>query len=244
MIIIRLEKNEKTMRTLTLIVLLFPTSLFSQNLVINSDFESKSGCPTASGQFLLAEEWFSPNTGTPDYFNDCSPTLEYGTEYNARGGQIPHSGHGYMGILSENLHKNQFFEYLETHLKEPLVSDRLYCIKMFVSLGDCDYALDELGVVFSQTALKDLQVKKIILPYISISNGTVLSDTEKWLCIKGIYKAKGGERYMTIGDFDKEDKFIQVRTNNNDPSFKSAYYFIDDVTLVPVEDAAGCEYTP
>ena len=219
--------------------------LFSQNLVINSDFESKTGCPTASGQFLLTEEWFSPNVGTPDYFNDCSPTLEYGTEYNNRGGQIPHSGHGYMGFLSENLHSNQFFEYIETHLKQPMVAGQFYCVKMFVSLGDCDFALDELGAVFSQNILKDLKVKKVVLPYLPITNGTVLSDTEKWICIKGTYKATGGEKYLTIGYFNKEDKFIRVRENPKvDPSFKSAYYFIDDVTVEPISDESGCSYTP
>jgi len=224
---------------------MFPAVLFSQNLVINPDFETKNGCPNASGQFILAEEWFSPNIGTPDYFNDCSSTMEYGTEYNTKGGQIPHSGHGYMGILSENLHNNEFFEYLETHLKEPLKSDQQYCLKLYLSLGDCDFALDELGAVFSQSILKDLQVKKIVLPYLPLTNGSVLSDTEKWMCIKGIYKAKGGEKFLTIGYFDKEDKFTRVRMNpKNDLTFKSAYYFIDDVTMEPVEDASGCKCTP
>jgi len=233
------------MRLISILIFLFPSVLFSQNLVINSDFETKTGCPNASGQFILAEEWFSPNMGTPDYFNDCSTTLEYGTEYNCKGGQIPHSGHGYMGILSENLHNNEFFEYLETHLKEPLTRDQQYCVKIYVSLGDCDFALDELGVVFSQSILRDLQAKKIILPYLSLSNGSVLTDTEKWLCIKGIYKAKGGEKFLTIGHFSKEDNFTKVRMNpKNDPSFKSAYYFIDDVSVVPVEDVSACNCTP
>lgn len=233
------------MRILCILLFMFPAVLFSQNLVINPDFETKTGCPNASGQFILAEEWFSPNIGTPDYFNDCSSTLEYGTEYNTKGGQIPHSGHGYMGIQSENLHNNEFFEYLETHLKEPLKSDQQYCLKLYLSLGDCNFALDELGAVFSQSILKDLQVKKIVLPYLPLTNGSVLSDTEKWMCIKGIYKAKGGEKFLTIGYFDKEDKFIRVRMNpKNDPTFKSAYYFIDDVTMEPMEDASGCKCTP
>jgi hypothetical protein len=233
------------MKTICVLIFMFPAVLLSQNLVINSDFETKSGCPTASGQFILADEWFSPNIGTPDYFNDCSPSLEYGTEYNSRGGQIPHSGHGYMGILLENLHNNEFFEYLETHLKEPLKSNQQYCVRVYVSLGDCDFAMEGLGAVFSQSILKDLQVKKIVLPYLPITNGSLLSDAEKWMCIKGTYKAKGGEKFLTIGYFDKEDNFIRVRANpKNDPTFKSAYYFIDDVSVEPVEDAAGCNCTP
>jgi hypothetical protein len=65
------------------------------------------------------------------------------------------------------------------------------------------------------------------------------------MCIKGIYRAKGGEKFLTIGFFDKDEKFIRVRENpKNDPTFKSAYYFIDDVSLVPVDDPSGCNCTP
>jgi hypothetical protein len=233
------------MKILVFLLTLFPLALFSQNLVINPGFETKSGCPNASGQFLLTEEWFSPNSGTPDYFNDCSNTLEYGTEFNCKGGQIPHSGHGYMGFLSENLHNNEFFEYLETHLSQPLASEQTYCIRLYVSLADCDFALDELGAVFSQNLLKVPQAKKIVLPCITLSNGSVLSETKKWMCIRGTYKAKGGEKFLTIGYFNKEDKFTKVKLNSrNDPSFKSAYYFIDDVSVEAVSDDSGCVCTP
>jgi hypothetical protein len=233
------------MRALVFVLFLFPAVVFSQNLVINSDFETKSGCPNASGQFILAQEWFSPNVGTPDYFNDCSSTLEYGAEFNCKGGQIPHSGHGYMGFLSENLHNNEFFEYLETHLNEPLKSDQSYCLKLFVSLGDCDFALEELGVVFSQSILKVPQAKKIVIPHIPLTSSPGLSDTEKWICISLLYKARGGEKFMTIGYFNKEDRFIRVRANpKSDPTFKSAYYFIDDVSLTPLEEDSKCNCAP
>jgi OOP family OmpA-OmpF porin len=233
------------MKALFFVLFLFPAIMFSQNLVINSDFETKSGCPNASGQFILAEEWFSPNVGTPDYFNDCSSTLEYGTEFNCKGGQIPHSGHGYMGFLTENLHNNEFFEYIETHLNEPLKTDQTYCLKLYVSLGDCDFALEELGVVFSQSILKVPQAKKIVIPYIPLTSTSGLSDTEKWICISMLYKAKGGEKFMTIGYFNKEDRFTRVRANpKSDPTFKSAYYFIDDVSLTPLEDVSKCNCTP
>jgi OmpA-OmpF porin, OOP family len=240
-----LSDNCEAMKALIHILILFPMVTFGQNLIINPDFETHSGCPNTSGQYLLAEEWFSPNLGSPDYFNDCSNTLEYGTEFNCKGGQIPHSGHGYMGILSENLHNNEYFEYLETHLNDPLVAGQTYCIRFYVSLGDCDFALQELGAVFSQTILKVPEAKKVVLPYVPITNGSVLSETEKWMCIKGTYKAKGGERYLTIGYFNKEDNFIRVRENPKvNPTFRSAYYFIDDVSVMPVGDEGYCITTP
>jgi hypothetical protein len=233
------------MKILYLLLFSLPCGLFSQNLVINPDFESRSDCPSASGQYTLASGWFSPNTGTPDYYNDCSPSLEYGTEYNARGGQLPHSGHGYMGLLMENLYSNEYFEYAETRLKEPLRAGQFYCIKVFVSLGDCNFALDHLGAVLSQNILKNLQVKKIVLPFTTLSNGSLLSDAEKWMCIKGIYKAKGGETFLTIGYFDKEDSFTVVRPDpRNGAIFKAAYYFMEDVSLEPVNDESLCNCTP
>ena len=233
------------MKILSFLLFALPFGLFAQNLVINSDFESRSGCPNGSGQFVLAEEWFTPNIGTPDYFNDCSPTIEYATEYNIKGGQIPHSGHGYVGIQSENLHNNEFFEYLETHFKEPLISDQLYCVKLYVSLGDCSFALNELGAVISQNILKNLQEKKIVLSYLPLTNGSVLSETEKWMCIKGVYKARGGEKFLTIGYFNKEDKFTEIRVDPKTGStFRSAYYFIDDVSLEPINDISACNCTP
>ncbi|MCX6245384.1 MAG: hypothetical protein NTU98_11855 [Bacteroidetes bacterium] len=233
------------MKILAFLLFVLPCGLLAQNLVINPDFEARSGCPNASGQFILADQWFTPNAGTPDYFNDCSPSIEYGTEYNTKGGQIPHSGHGYMGIQSENLHKNAYFEYLETHLSEPLKSGQLYCIRLYISLGDCDFALNELGIVISQNILKNLQDKKIVLPHVSLTNGALLADEDRWMCIKSIYRGKGGEKFLTIGYFNKDDNFTRVKGDPNSGSmFRSAYYFIDDVSLEAVSDSTGCKCTP
>jgi hypothetical protein len=150
-----------------------------------------------------------------------------------------------MGIQSENLHTNEYFEYIETQLKDTLVANQQYCIKIYVSLGDCDCALESLGAVFSQSILKNLQIKKIVLPNVPLTNGWILSETEKWMCIKGIYKAKGGEEFLTIGYFDKDDNFKRLRENPKlDASFKSAYYFIDDVSVVPFTDITTCNCTP
>ncbi len=225
-------------KNLLILLIFLPIRLFSQNLVPNADFENKNGCPTTSGQYRLAEEWFSPNSGTPDYFNDCCEVMNFGTEFNCKGGQVAHSGHGYMGFISENLHRNIYFEYLETTLKEPLKSGQVYCIRMFVSPGNGTCALHELGVVVSQTQLKGLSTGELHLPYTSIANGTVLSDKQEWTCIKGFYTAKGGESYLTIGNFGDDNNFVLVQNDQKlDPTFKSAYYFIDDVTLEIASDS-------
>jgi len=227
-------------KKLLILLFLLPIRIFSQNLVPNADFENKNGCPTSPGQFKLAEDWFSPNSATPDYFNDCSNVMDYGTEFNCKGGQIAHSGHAYMGFISEDLHRNEYFEYIETKLKEPLVKDLVYCIRMFISHGTSSCSLRELGVLFSQNPVMGLAKGEIHLPYASVANGMVLSDENAWMCIHGTYTAKGGETYITIGDFSSGDNFVLNQNDPKaDPAFKSVYYFIDDVSVETIS-VAGC----
>lgn len=212
---------------------LLPVFLVAQNLVPNSSFEEMSSCPVALGQFVLVDSWFTPNAGTPDYFNDCSVSMELGTEYNCKGGQLPHSGHGYMGFISEDLHRNQFYEYIEARLKEPLEEGRQYCVTLFVSLGNSNCALRELGAVFSHTPIKGLvSRKKIQVPYIPFTNKQLISDSQNWVCLQNVYSAKGGESYITIGDFSSENVFVFIKEDPKmGPTFQSAYYFIDDVSV-------------
>jgi len=216
-------------------------NLSGQNRIINPGFEEKSGCPSRPGQIYLANSWFSPNNGSPDYFNDCSPSLEYGTEFNKKGGRLPHSGHGYAGLQFYDMNRNEYYEYLETMLDSALTADQLYCIRAFVSLGKATYAFNEFNVVLSVAELKSANPVKLNIPHITIGNGQNLTDNQHWMCIKGIYKAKGGERYLTIGNFSEDNVFWNIRTRSvTDSLFKSSYYFIDDVSLEAISAAADC----
>lgn len=229
---------------LPLLAILSLTTL-GQNLVKNPGFEEKSGCPVRSGQIYLANEWFSPNNGSPDYFNDCSPSLEYGTEFNKKGGRLPHSGHGYAGLQFYNMNRNEYYEYLETGLDSALTEGALYCIKAWVSLGNVPYAFNEFGAVVSVEELKTVQPVKLKIPHTVLGNGHYLTDKGKWMCIQGIYKARGGERFITVGQFSEEDGYWNLQTRSStDSIFKSSYYFIDDVTLERVTEVTGCSCNP
>jgi OOP family OmpA-OmpF porin len=230
------------MRCLLLPVLLISfISLYGQNRVINPGFEEKSGCPVKAGQIYLANFWFSPNNSSPDYFNDCSPSLEFGTEFNKKGGRLPHSGHGYAGLQFYNINHNEYFEYLETKLDSALTSDQLYCIKAWVSLGIAVYAFNEFDAVLSVDELKSFAPVKLKIPHFVLNNGRYLTDNEKWMCIRGTYKAKGGERYLTIGIFSDTNDFWNIQTRTvTDSLFKSSYYFIDDVSLEAIPAIKDC----
>lgn len=231
-------------RCITTFLILIPALMFSQNLVRNPGFEIKNGCPDRPGQINLASFWVSPNTATPDYFNECSPGLDYGTEFNKKGGQVPHTGKGYAGLQFYNLNRNEFFEYIQTQLDTTLISGQLYCIKAFVSLGKADYAFMELGALLSISQVKSANAHKIKVPYTSLSTGIYLVDEDHWMCINGIYKAKGNERLLTIGDFSTRDEFWNIQTRSkNDSLFKSTFYFIDDISLKAISDSSECRCT-
>jgi len=230
------------MRSLILQLLVFLSmTAMGQNLVKNSGFEEKSGCPVRAGQIYLANEWFSPNNGSPDYFNDCSPSLEYGTEFNKKGGRLPHSGHGYAGLQFYNMNRNEYYEYLETGLDSALTEGTLYCIKAWVSLGNVSYAFSEFGAVISVEELKTVQPIKMKIPHTMLVSGHRLTDKEKWMCIQGVYKARGGERFITVGQFSDKDEYWNIQTRSaTDSIFKSSYYFIDDISLERIKESTDC----
>jgi OmpA-OmpF porin, OOP family len=229
------------MKRFLVLILLISLKSFSQNLIPNSDFESKIDCPSALGEIEFAKGWISPNNGTPDYFNDCSTSFNFGTEFNKKGGQIPRSGHGYGGIQINNLHKNLHYEYLETELTSPLQSGKLYCIKMYVSLGNSDCAVNELGAIISQNLLKSTDPGKFNLPFMHLVNENQLTDSLSWICVKGVYTAKGNEKFLTFGFFGNDEDFIRLRLDpKSDSSFYTAYYFIDDVSLEAITNIDDC----
>jgi len=212
---------------------------------LNPGFEQNRGCPEKPGQINLANHWFSPNIGTPDYFHTCSPGLDYGTEFNKKGGRLPHSGMGYAGLQFYCMNRNEYYEYMENLLDTALAPGALYCIQVFVSLAKANYAFKELGAVASVNEIKTSSSKKMILPYTPLKNGQYLDDQNGWIQICGFFKAKGNERFITLGDFQKGDEFwnIDLRSTT-DSVFKSSYYFIDDVLLVKINDSTECKCNP
>jgi OmpA-OmpF porin, OOP family len=229
-------------RSIALFIMFLPVLLSAQNLVRNPGFEQKNSCPERPGQISHADFWASPSSATPDYFNDCSTYLDYGTEFNLKGGQVAHTGHAYAGLQTHLLNRNEFFEYIQSRLDTALVSGQLYCITAFVSLGRSAYAFKELGAVLSVTEFKSTNAHRLNVPYIPLGNGNYLVDQDQWMCISGIYKAKGNERLLTLGSFSPGDEFWNIQTRSHtDSLFKSTYYFIDDVSLVAIRDSIDCK---
>ena len=227
----------------------------AQNLVLNPSFEDFSKCPeklNVEGHVLKnLKNWNQPTYGTCDYFNfKCDFSLKIVSDI---GYLPPRTGNGMAGLVCNSVHPD-YREYIEGKLIKPLIKDSLYCVDMFVSLASKSrYSVDCIGMYISDVELSDIKsltnsYKPIkVKPQIRTPRGATIK-SDKWVQVSGIYKAKGEEQYITIGDFcsDNEQILDRVIIKNTTSSKyysikKIAYYFIDDVSVIPIHDSANCK---
>lgn len=74
------------------------------SLIPNSDFESQSNCPTASGQVTHASSWLQTSDFSAEYYN-CGFT-NIASTYNAP--PLPASGTGYIGLANQSTGNKQY----------------------------------------------------------------------------------------------------------------------------------------
>ena len=208
----------------------------AQNLVPNGDFEQFQTCPAGLGQFeLFVSDWINPNTGlssgTPDYFNACSPTM--GVPANVRGWQTAYSGVAYGGIvIARELSNNDYREYMEVPLVTPLVQNSCYHFEMRICLTeDSQYSTDDIGVYFSNTLISGISSVGT-LPYTAqiLNTPGNSPDTSSWMLVSGEYTAQGNENYLLIGNF-KNAANTTTTVVNPTATHPIAYVYIDSVSL-------------
>lgn len=214
--------------------LLFDT-LHAQNLVPNGSFEDKWECPTALAQFSLVKQWFSANSGTPDYFNECSEWVS--VPKNSLGSQLAHTGSAYVGVITLDKYSD-IVEYIQTALTKPLEEGKVYKFKMYVCLAEnVKYAMSGISAYFSVDKIHKSQwVHFTVSPQINNPKDSIITNREQWTLICGDYKALGGEKYITIGNFgtgETEDKTVTNDRIRADDVL--SYYYIDDVSLEAIQ---------
>jgi outer membrane protein OmpA-like peptidoglycan-associated protein len=141
--------------------------------------------------------------------------------------QGAHSGTCYAGLRFQSEYK----EYMYVGLTEPLERGQTYRFRMYVRLLNAStVTIKQLGVYFSEQVYdKNMVFNKENQIDTSYSKG--LSGTMDWIPIKGEYIAKGGEKYIIVGNFNQmRDEMVKVNKWKLF-EFKEAYYYIDDLSL-------------
>ena len=217
----------------------------AQNLVSNGNFETKSYCPGTFNQQSLntIASWWQATDGTPDYFHGCSDKV--GVPNNLFGQQAAKDGEGYAGLVTYTIDKKNYREYLQTKLSRPLMEGEMVCVEMYFNAADyCNYVTDGLGILLSsKKAESNLQTVLSFKPSMNNPRLNMLDENEEWQLLSDVYTAKGGEEYLTIGNFmaDKELKIIRRTEDFNSKGYgKWAYVYIDDVKVRPVQNKLEC----
>ena len=196
-------------------------------------------------------QWWLPTIGSTDTFIGAK------SGKGNLGYQEPHSENRHIGIISYTENNKSYKEYIQTKLTKPLIKDSLYCAKMYISLADNSFiALSGLQIGFSKKKRTrtnkrywnfELDRMDAIIDCNNLSF-PYITDKENWIPISGVYKAMGKERFITIGYFEVPDTLKMYKPeqpkypHSKKPKIKRHrnYYFIDDVSLVPIQDSSEC----
>ncbi len=222
--------------SLIILFCILNTPLFSQNLVYNGSMEEYYQCPNTGGQLNFAKGWFGYDgqAGSCEYFNSCSINMNsyVGVPKNTFGFQYPRTGNAYHGFAVFSM-LVVAREFSMTSLKIRLKANTNYHISFYASLANpMDYAIKELGIYCSKDTITFDQLFADTINPSFINTDSIIMDTLNWVKISGIFKARGGERYLTLGNFYINRPFIYKKVNNKNNDF--SYYYIDDVALYPI----------
>ncbi len=218
------------------------------NLVPNYSFEQFDTCPyRASGIDPFCQEWFTPMLYLDPAFNPCNPNIYGSSDYynscNNGSFGIPNNLFGYQDFKTGNAYAgfgllavshppgypyHNTKEYIEVKLKSELARNREYCVEFYYSISEITYNYHPIAI---EVLITDTIVKRMPHPLYYMyeihanaqisSNLPVTIDSINWIKVSGSFIAKGGEKYITIGNFQ-----------NTDYIWKSTHYiFIDDVKL-------------
>lgn len=193
--------------------------------------------------------WWKPTSGTTDYYYKSDSVDVFTAPSHYSEGLPAKDGGAYTGMFV-HVRRGVYLEYLQTKLIEPLKRDQKYCVKMYVSLSSVmGYATDGIGIYFGQNEICKMGFRDFRLnfePQILNEPGKILDKVSQWVPVFGVFTATGGEQYLIIGNFLKRNQYKIKKTKSYVPfrrDEKNSYYYIDDVSVVPINNESECNCT-
>lgn len=223
-----------------------------ENLVPNPSFEQYEGSLRRAEQFELTVGWSNPTENKSEIFASAIKSKYVAAPENMFGKQDPFDGENYAGIVAYSPRNKMPRTYLHVKLKDKLKANTLYCVRFQASLAERSrVASNNLGVFFDKSGMKSGSTGSLTNSgFITSENNSVMSNTEGWMEFCQRFAPKGGELYLTIGNFASDDKTISE--NMEVPSeydevggINAAYYYIDQVEVKELAsgDNCGCAST-
>jgi OOP family OmpA-OmpF porin len=218
-----------------------------KNYVQNGSFEDViNKKPKKLGGISTVNYWFSPTGVKADLYREDLNSIKdgkdrpiIGTPMNTYGQEDPREGKCYVGISAYlTVKKQNERSYITGALTEKLQKNKTYCIEFWVSLAEgSKYACNNIGIKFDQKKPDESKDKQLFKGNVDVLHpeNKVVNSANGWFKICGTYVAKGGEQYITIGNFEPNAKTTNEPFKQSKQSkataIQAAYYYIDNVIV-------------
>lgn len=203
---------------------------------------------------ILDNGVFSPTDNAADLFQKGAGSIA-GVPNNAFGSEASDvdGGNLYAGFVA---YKPGRDSGLRSYITVPFLKGKgnvslskglKYCIQFKVSLAESSkYACNNIGAYFTKEAPSSKSgIINAPENLIRGKNNRIHQGFFGWDQICEIYTAKGDEKFITIGNFDKNDntRFIPVKKPKTSEveSLKHAYYYIDNITVKQIDSEDECQ---
>jgi hypothetical protein len=203
---------------------------------------------------LLDNGVFSPTDNSADLFRKGAGEIA-GVPKNAFGSEESDvdGGKTYAGIVAyrpgreSSLRSYITIPFLKGKGNTSLSKGLKYCVQFKVSLAESSkYACNNIGAYFTKEAPSSKSgIINAPENLIRGKNNRIHQGFFGWDQVCQIYTAKGDEKFITIGNFDKNDntRFMPVKKPKTSEveSMKHAYYYVDNVKVKQIDDDEECQ---
>ncbi len=178
------------------------------------------------------------------YCNSCCTDTYVSVPFNTIGGlcyQYASTGGAYIYLDYVNYVGSNERQYIQVKLNDSLKRNRRYYCEYFINIpNSLRYACNNAGMLFTDTVIYSdpnrLGFDVIPAnPQIVNYGNPIQGDTLNWIRVSGIFKANGGEQYLTLGNFKYDNQTLYRQIQPTTPSNARAGYYIDDVSVIPLD---------
>jgi len=209
--------------------------------VPNPSFEDTLNCDSFSIVYA-GYPWFTPTNCTPDYYYGFNPACGNSAFQNPSGFQMPYDGNAYVGLFLTDGANTR--EYISTVLLDTLISGKEYYLEFYISRANLfALATDDVGAFLSgqlpnNTGCSYIQGQ----PQVENIQGDFIIDSLNWTKIAGKFTSNGGEKYLTIGNFNDSTNTSIIDADSGNGVYNNAYYYIDKINLFMVDSLQEINY--
>ena len=226
--------------------------------ILYQDFEkTKKEVVTELGGIALAEGLSSPTEIKADLFM-TEAGGDMGVPLNVYGTEAPSADGGGQNYAGAIFYKPGKLAAERSYITVPIMkgTEQLtlkkglkYCVEFSVSLAESSkFATNNISALFSKEVLGNGAPGAIYNnsdKIIRSQNNKVYNGFYGWEKVCAVYTAKGDEKFITIGNFDKNEttKFEAVKKPKESEAevIAHAYYYVDNVIITVIDNVAECK---